>query len=160
MNMRLMLALIVVGAFATVGCAGNSDTSSPTQPTAVQTVTGTWVGTTTDSSGSMMGAGLTPAMMNSAQWTITQSGSMFSGTMKFPGYTGMMGTPMTITGTMTGHTGTFTMTMPAGSMMGSCSATASGTFDVDDMITQMHGTYSGMNSCSGAFDQGQMSFHR
>lgn len=58
--------------------------------------------------------------------------------------------------TSDGTTGTFTMTMPAGSMnVGNCSAT--GTFDMDDMMTQLHATYNAMNSCSGAFDHGQMS---
>jgi hypothetical protein len=99
-------------------------------------------------------------MMNNAQWTIVQGGGTFSGTMRFPGYTGMMGTPMTVTGTVTGHSGTFMMTLPSGSMMAACSATASGTFDMDDLMTQMHGTYTGTNSCSGPFDHGQMSLHR
>jgi len=68
---------------------------------------------------------------------------------------------MTVSGTMSGHSGTFTMTMPSGSMMmAGCTAGASGTFDMDDLMTQMHGTYSGTNSCTGAFDHGQMSFHR
>jgi hypothetical protein len=99
--------------------------------------------------------------MNNAQWTIIQSGGSFLGSMKFPGYTGMMGTPMTVTGTMSGHSGTFTMAMPSGSMMmAGCTATASGAFDMDDMMTQMHGTYSGTNSCTGTFDQGQMTMHR
>lgn len=159
-NMRLALAVIVVGTCGTLGCAGNSGISSPAAPTTSQTLTGVWVGTTSDSSGSMMGAGLTPGMMSSVQWTITESGNTFSGTMKFPGYSGMMETPMAITGTIIGHTGTFTMTMPTGSMMVNCTATASGTFGMDDMMTHMQGTYSGMNSCSGAFDQGHMSFHR
>ena len=101
-------------------------------------------------------------MMSSTQWAVTQNGGTFSGTMQFPGYMGMAGTTMTVNGTMTGHSGTFTMTMPSGSMMlAGCTASASGTFDMDDMMTQFHGTYSGMNSCSGVFNNGQMSMmHR
>lgn len=124
-------------------------------------MTGARVGTSSDSSGSMMGAGVTTAMMNNTQWTVTQNGNGFTGTMQFPGYMGMGGTTMTVNGTMTGHAGTFTMTMPSGSMMTGCTATASGTFDMDDMMTQFHGTYSGSNSCSGMFTNGQMSItHR
>ncbi len=41
-------------------------------------------------------------------------------------------------------------------MSGTCNATATGTFDMDDMMTQLHGTYTGMNSCTGPFDHGQM----
>ena len=149
--MRLSVLAIVVAGFATVACGGT--TTSPTSPSA-QTMSGSWVGRTSDSSGSMMGAGLT-----SAQWAVMQSGTSFSGTMQFPGY--MMGGTMTVTGTVNGRTGTFTMTMPVGSMMmAGCTATASGTFDMDDMMTQMQGTYSGTNSCTGAFDHGQMSMHR
>lgn len=154
--MRLAVLAIVLAGFTTVACSGS--TTSPTRPSG-QTMSGSWVGSTSDSSGSMMGAGLTSAQMNSAQWMVTQNGASFSGTMQFPGY--RMGGTMTVTGTMNGHTGTFTMTMPSGSMMmAGCSATASGSFDMDDMVTQMHGTYSGTNSCTGAFDHGQMSFHR
>jgi hypothetical protein len=107
----------------------------------------------------MMGAGLTSAQMNNAHWTVTQNGASFSGTMQFTGY--MMSGTMTVTGTRSGHTGTFTMTIPSGSMMmAGCTATASGTFDMDDMLTQMHGSYSGTNSCTGPFDHGQLSMHR
>ena len=68
---------------------------------------------------------------------------------------------MIVNGTMNGHSGTFTMTIPSGSMMmAGCTATASGTFDMDDMMTQFQGTYAGMNNCAGAFDHGQMSMHR
>jgi hypothetical protein len=66
----------------------------------------------------------------------------------------------TMSGTMTDHTGTFTMTMSSSMMMSGCNATASGTFDMDAMMTQFHGTYSGMNTCTGAFDHGDMSMHR
>ena len=154
--MRLSVLAIVVASFTTVACGGT--TMSPTSPSG-QTMSGSWVGSTSDSSGSMMGAGLTSAQMTSAQWTVTQSGASFAGTMQFPGY--MMGGTINVTGTMSGRTGTFTMTMPSGSMMmAGCTATASGTFDMDDMMTQMRGAYSGMNSCNGSFDHGQMVLHR
>ena len=80
--------------------------------------------------------------------------------MQFPGYAGGM---TSVSGMVAGHSGTFTMTMPAGSMMmmnGSCGAMATGTFDMDDLMTQMHGTYAGTNTCSGPFDRGQMSMTR
>ena len=68
---------------------------------------------------------------------------------------------MMVTGSMNGHTGSFTMTMPMGSMMsGGCSSTATGTFDMDDMMTQLRGTYAGTNSCNGPFGNGQMSMGR
>lgn len=156
--MRPRIALVLTITLTTVACTG-STSSSPTSPS-TPTMSGSWVGSASDSSGSMMGAGLTTAMMNTTQWMLTQNGSAFSGTMQFAGYMGM-GTTMTVRGTMTGHSGTFTMTMPSGSMMmAGCTAAASGTFDMDDMATQMHAAYAGTNSCTGSFNNGQMSMHR
>ena len=154
--MRVGTAIIVTFAMGTAACGGGA--TAPSTPVASSTMTGAWAGIASDSSGSMMGAGLTTAMMNNAQWTITQSGNAFSGTMQFGGY---MGGTMTVNGVMNGHSGTFSMTIPPGSMMmAGCTATATGTFDMDDMMSQFHGTYSGMNSCAGPFDHGQMSMHR
>ena len=154
--MRVLSALSMSIALVTAACTGSS---SPTTPSTSATMTGAWTGTSSDSTGSMMGAGLTASMMGNTSWSITQNGNAFTGTMQFPGY---MGGQMTVSGTMNGHSGTFTMTMPSGSMMSSaCSATANGTFDMDDMMTQFHGTYSGTNSCSGMFNNGHMSMmHR
>ena len=155
--MRFFAAIGVVTAFLATACGGS--TSSPTRPGVSATMTGTWVGSASDSTGSMMGAGMSASMMGNTTWTITQTGSAFSGTMQFPGYQG--GT-MIVSGNMAGSSGTFTMTMPTGSMMmGGCSATATGTFDMDDMMTQLHATYTGTNSCGGPFDRGQMTMlHR
>jgi hypothetical protein len=158
--MRVGTAILLAGTVAVAACGGTAASSMPTAPnsTTSATMTGAWVGTAFDSSGSMMGAGLTSAMMNNAHWSITQTGNTFSGTMQFSGY---MGGTMVVNGTMNGHSGTFTMTIPSGSMMmAGCTATASGTFDMDDMMTQFQGTYAGMNNCAGAFDHGQMSMHR
>jgi hypothetical protein len=106
----------------------------------------------------MMGAGRTSAMMASTTWTVAQTGNAFNGTMQFPG---RMGPGMTVSGTINGHSGTFTMTMAAGSMMsGACVATANGTFDMDDMMSSWSGTYTGANSCTGPFDHGVMSMRR
>lgn len=147
------LAFGIAVALIAAGCTGASSPASPTSAT----MTGTWTGAASDSTGSMMGAGLTSAMMASTTWTVTQNGNAFSGTMQFPGH---MGGGMTVSGTMNGTTGTFTMTMSPGSMMsGFCSATATGTFDMDDMMTQFHGTYTGTNSCTGPFDHGDLSLH-
>lgn len=155
--MRLWTALSLAAALTSAACAGGGS-SMPNSPTATATITGSWAGTASDSTGSMMGAGLTTSMMGNMSGTITQNGNTFSGTMRFAGY---MGGPMTVSGTMNGHSGTFTMTMPSASMMsGTCSATGTGTFDMDDMMTNFQGTYTGTNSCSGMFDHGQVSMHR
>ena len=113
--MRLTLGFVLLAALAASAC-GASSPATPSVST-MTTMTGTWVGTSADSSGSMMGAGLSGTMMAGTSWTITQTGETFTGTMQFAGYQG--GT-MTVAGTMTGRTGTFTMTMPSGTMRGPC----------------------------------------
>ena len=151
--MRLSIAILLT---LIAACGGSA--TSPTAPSASNTMTGTWVGSLSDSSGSMMGAGMSTAMMSNATVTITQNGTTLSGAARFAGYAGGQ---MTFSGTAADHAGTFTMTAPTGSMMmGTCTATATGTFDMDDMMSQVHATYSGANSCAGPFDHGQMSLTR
>lgn len=161
--MRPLLAVTLMGALAGAACTGGSSMPasqmSPSGPTAGTAVTGAWVGTASDSSSTMMGAGMSASMMGNMTWQITPTGNTFAGVMQFPGYGGT-GT-MTVSGTINGKTATFTMTMPGGSMMtATCSAVANGTFDMDDLMTQMRGTYSGSNTCAGAFDHGQVSMTR
>src|SRR6516165_8018740 len=88
--MRVGTAILLAGTVAVAACGGTAASSMPTAPnsTTSATMTGAWVGTAFDSSGSMMGAGLTSAMMNNAHWSITQTGNTFSGTMQFSGYMG------------------------------------------------------------------------
>lgn len=98
--------------------------------------------------------------MGSPTWTLTQTGSNVTGTMSF---SGMMGQKTGMfTGTMSGEDVTFTMDMPMGSMMsGNCTATATGTAHVVNGTTVvMTGTYSGSNSCTGSFANGQMTMTR
>lgn len=154
--MRFLKAFAVVAAVASSACSGSA--SPPTTPSATTTMSGAWLGSAFDSSGSMMGAGLASAMMLNTTWTLTQTGSTFSGSMRFAGHSGR---PASVFGTLNGRSGTFTITMPSGSMMmGTCTATANGTFDMDDTMAQLHGTYSGLNTCTGPFDQGEISMHR
>ena len=155
--MRFLSSLTLGAALVAAACGGSM--SEPTRPTPSNSISGAWIGSASDSSGSMMGSVSSSSMMGGTTWSITQSGNTFSGTMQVGGHQG--GT-MTVSGMMTGRTGSFTMTMSGGSMMsGTCSATATGTFDMDDMMTELHGTYSGTNSCSGPFDHGQLSMsHR
>lgn len=163
--MRSISILTVVAALAAAACGSGASavgrSANPVTPSPSNTaaITGAWVGQASDSSGTMMGAGMSASMMANMTWQITQTGDSFSGTMQFPDQRGPG--PMTISGTITGHTATFTMTMPRGSMMtATCTAVASGTFDVNDLFTQMHGTYAGTNMCGGPFDRGQMSMTR
>jgi hypothetical protein len=47
-----------------------------------------------------------------------------------------------------------------GMMDGSCTATSTGTFDLDQFFNQMHGTYAGSTTCGGHFDRGEISLVR
>lgn len=157
MNRLFFVLFTLVSAGAAVACGSQSAAVSSPTPTA--TMSGNWAGTSSDSSGSMMGSGMTGSTAGSTTWQLIQNGTTFSGTMRLAG----SASTMMVSGTMNGKAGTFTMTMPAGSMSsmmsGSCTSTAAGTFDMDDMMTQMHGAYAGTNSCGGPFDHGQMSLN-
>lgn len=159
-------ASIAAAAALLAGCGANASPartlSLPGAPSpGAASLTGTWVGAASDSSGSFMGAGMLAVMTSHMTWQIAQNGNAFTGTMQFPGYGGMGMGQMTVTGTLNGHTATFTMTMPNGSMMtAACSAVATGTFDLDDLMDQMHGSYGGSNTCTGTFGQGQVSLVR
>jgi hypothetical protein len=152
MNRWIFVLFAFVSSGAAVACGSQS--AAVSGPSSTATMSGNWVGVSTDSSGSMMGSGISGATAGTTTWQLTQTGSAFSGTMRLAG----SGSVMMVSGTMNGKTGTFTMTMPMGSMMSSgCTSTATGTFDMDDMMTQLQGTYAGTNSCGGPFDHGQMS---
>ncbi len=156
--MRKRLATISVLSLFLAACGSSS---SPTTPGSV--VTGTWSGSATDSttaalgSGGMMGQG----GMGTMTWQLTQSGSNVTGAVRFAGMaSGMMAG--TISGTMSGQDMTFTVDMPAGSMMmgGTCSAHSTGTAHMDAGAMTMAGNYSGTNSCAGSFNNGQMTMTR
>lgn len=156
MHRWFFVLFTLVSSGAAAACSSQSAALSGPSPTA--TLSGNWVGAASDSSGSMMGSGISGAATGTTTWQLTQNGPTFSGTMQLAGYGS--GAIM-VTGIMSGNAGSFTLTMPMGSMMSSsCSSTATGTFDMDDMMTQLHGTYAGMNSCGGPFDHGQMSLVR
>ncbi|HYT77220.1 MAG TPA: hypothetical protein VEL79_20860 [Vicinamibacterales bacterium] len=158
---RLLLAAYALA----TACSGSSTmpmmstlpTAAPSSP--MKGVAGMWTGTAFDSTGSMMGASLTPGMMSGMTWQIAQTDSAFTGMMQFPGYTGPE--RLNVSGHIDGETASITMSMTTGSMMtGTCTATAVGTVDFDDLFTEMHGTYSGTNSCTGSFTNGRISMRR
>ena len=159
--------LVAASALAITACSNGSPTrpASPSSPTpqsapgaTIQGVAGTWLGTATDAvtagqSGTALGISMGPGMMGSVgamTWQITQTGNTFTGTVGFSGF--QHAARMTMTGTISGTGGTFTITMPGNSMpMSACSGTATGTFTVDHVTGQMRGTYSGTNTCMGSF---------
>ncbi len=153
--------LVVLLASFAAACGGSASTS-PSGPTASTSMAGAWTGIASDSSssigaGSMMGQ----AGMGTMTWQLTENGSIATGPMSFSG-SGMQGRmPGTFVGTMSGDDMTFAMDMPTSSMMSTgCSSRATGTAHVNRTTMTMTGTYSGSNSCSGAYTGGQMTMNR
>ena len=136
--------------------------NSMTGPSGSMSMAGTWAGSASDSSGSMgTGSRMGQTGMGTMTWPLTQRGSTVTGTMNFSG-SGMQGrTPGAFSGVMTGDDMTFTMDMAVGSMMAAgCSSRATGTGRVNRTTMIMTGTYVGMNSCTGAYTNGQMTMTR
>jgi hypothetical protein len=158
--MKKAFAGVVLASFA-AACGGNTS-MSPSAATAPMSVAGSWAGIGSDSSSSM-GAGsmMGQADMGTMTWQLAQNGSAVTGSMSFSG-SGMQGRmPGSFQGTMSGDDMTFTMDMATGSMMSSgCSSRATGTAHVTGTTMTMTGTYTGSNSCSGAFTSGQMTMNR
>ena len=156
--MKQLLAVVLLTSF--VAACGDSSPTAPSGPMASTFMTGTWSGSASDSSGSM-GAGslMGQVGMGTMTWPLTQSGSTVTGSMTFSGMQGL--TPGAFSGTISGDEMTFTMDMPINSMMSfGCTARATGTARVDDTRTTMTGIYSGSNSCTGSFVNGQITMTR
>jgi hypothetical protein len=183
------IALTVAACSGGSSTSPASPTPTATQPvtgTSGVSVSGTWLGTATDATstgstgtalgiwngpwsgpgtgpgtGSWMGPGMMGGYgpMGSMTWVITQSGNSFTGAVGFGGF--QCAARMTMTGTFSDNGGTVTITMPGGSMPMStnCSGTAPGSFTVAPATGQMHGTYSGTNTCMGSF-AGQLTLVR
>ncbi len=153
--MKKAFAAVLFASFA-AACGGNSSTA-PSGLTPSASMAGTWSGVGLDSSSSL-GAGSMMGQidMGTMTWQLTQNGSMVTGPMSFSG-SGMHGRGSgAFSGIMSGDDMTFTMHLPTGSMMSSgCSSSATGTAHVNRTTMTMTGTYSGSNSCSGAYASGQ-----
>jgi len=158
--MKIVFVGALLASFA-AACGGNT-AMSPSGSTASASMAGTWAGIGSDSSSSM-GAGsmMGQTDMGTMTWQLTQNGSTVTGPMSFSG-SGMQGRmPGSFLGSMSGDDMTFAMDMPTSSMMSSgCSSSATGTAHVDRTTMTMTGTYSGSNSCSGAFANGHMTMTR
>jgi hypothetical protein len=140
----LRFGLVVVGlAIAGAGFAG---CSSPTQSSPLDSLTGTWNGSASDSSG--------PGQIT---WQIAQTASSFSGTMTIFDTNSGYGGGGSVSGTVAGASVHFSMRVAPGGFeapYASCTSDVSG----DALITtpSMTGTYSGSSSCGGAITAGQL----
>lgn len=94
-------------------------------------------------------------------WTVTQSGSSFSGTVSLTDVSSGVSGAGPLSGTMSGTTLSFTMSIPAGGFgepYASCSANASGQGTVTG--SSISATYTGSSSCSGAIAGGIITLSR
>lgn len=150
--MRSRLLCLVLGIAAWAGCD-----DGPTTPVRIGTanggaatanVSGTWIGTATDSTRQL-----------SMTWQLTQSDRNVTGTFTA---TTPVGAPVysagAITGTVSSSSLAFTISVPRGSVVDfpDCTATLSGTAD-DVRSDSMAGTYSGTDTCGGTFAGGRFS---
>jgi hypothetical protein len=141
------------------GCGGGM--MAATAPSsAAPSFAGNWVGSLSESGGSMMGSRgmgsmMGGSMMGRATWSLSDDGSMVSGSMDLGPFGGTG--RMQMTGTKNGDRWDFTMTIPDGMMPeAACHSSAIGTCRVANNV--MTGTYTGTNSCAGAFGGGSMTF--
>ena len=146
--MRYLSGVALLAGLAVAACGGSS--SGPTSPSPTPatgaTMSGTWAGTSADSTG-----------QEEMSWTVTQTGNSVTGTMSFRD-TGrnMMGNG-SMQGTINGSTVSFHMSVPNGGfsgMMSSCSMGMNGQATMSDDGHTMTGTYSG--SMSGMMSGGMM----
>ena len=146
--MRGCLVAIALGV-ALSGCGGSNPSPNPSAPTPVSGVTlsGTYAGSASDSTGA-----------GTMTWTASQSGSAVTGPVTAKTSLGIVVFTGSLTGTLTGSSLTFSITVPADGMSGfpGCSATIDGTAS-GVSNTAIAGTYTGTNSCGGSFNSGHFS---
>jgi hypothetical protein len=144
-RLRALVASALVSGMA---CATPTQ-PAPTPPATVN-LTGTWGGSASDSSG--------PGQMS---WQVTQTDTSFSGTMTMTdASTGVSGQG-SVSGAVSGVSFHFSISVRAGgfpSPYASCTADVSG--DGQASSATITGTYSGLNSCSGAIASGQLTLSK
>ncbi len=160
------LSLALFAGLLAWGCGGSS--SSPASPSPVpsnnlSSLTGTWSGTSADSTG-----------QERMTWTVWQDGANMTGTMNFSDTGRTMMANGTMRGTILGRTVSFHMDVPNGGFSGAmsaCSMGMDGQATMSDDGRTMTGTYSGsmsgmmsggmMNqSCGGALNNGRFTLTR
>ena len=131
--MRLRAATLLLAILSSFACAGSTDSLTGPPPT----VTGTWnASVTANPVGDPFAAG-----QFTATFTLSQSGAAVSGT-----FTTSEGASGTVSGSVSLHTFTFTLTQTV-----PCDGTFSGAGTIIDAWTQMSGGYAGSDSCAGTF---------
>ena len=158
--------LVVISLLFVTACAGSAPMPAAPTPTAAATPTsmsGTWVGTSADSSG-----------LENQTWALAQNGSAMTGTMNISDTSRSMAGNGSIQGIISGSSMSFHMTVPTGGFndtMSSCSMLADGQGQMSPDGHTMTGTYTGSmsgmmsgmmstTSCGGAMNSGQFTMTR
>ncbi len=158
--------LVVFSLVFVSACAGSASMPAAPTPTPTATLTslsGTWVGTSADSTG-----------RESMTWSLSQNGNAMTGTMNISDTGRSMTGNGSMQGTISGSSVSFHMTVPSGGFSGtmsSCSMLVDGQGQMSDDGHTMTGTYSGNMSgmmsgmmstvsCGGAMNSGQFTLTR
>ena len=148
---KLALALFVFISADGCGESGGSSTPPlPTSPSGPASLSGTWSGSASDSSG--------PGQMS---WQVTQAGESFSGTMTITDTGTGLGGRGSVSGTLSNASIHFSISIPAGgfdSPYAACTANVTG--DGQASTSSITGTYSGSNSCAGTITSGQLTLNK
>jgi hypothetical protein len=149
--------------FIAVACSGGmsptAPSSTPTAPTQILNVAGSWNGTSTDSQGATV-----------VDWTITQTGNAVSGTVRTNAPDPTDGScnschrnkSGTFTGTVNGNVLTMAMQFAAGANGDPtpiCSATMTGSA-TSSADGRLGGAYTGSDTCEGSFLNGSLTMTR
>ena len=135
--------------FACAGDGGSGSASGPS-PSPGVSLTGSWVGTASDSTG--------PGQM---MWQVSQSGGSFNGTMTVTDTATRQSGRGSVSGTISGSAIRFTIAIPAGGFdapNASCTAGATGEGQLAG--TAITATYEGSSSCGGTIASGQMTLNK
>jgi hypothetical protein len=149
---RLSFVLVSMSIAAT-GCGGNGNggSSTPTGPSSPgSSLTGTWVGTASDSSG--------PGQMT---WQISQSGGSFNGPVTMTDAATKLTGRGSVAGTVSGASIRFSIAVPAGGFdapYSGCTADVTGEGQVNG--NAISGTFQGSSSCSGTIASGQLTLNK
>lgn len=158
--------LVVFSLMFVTACAGSASmpaAPTPTVAAALTSLSGTWIGTSADTTG-----------RENMTWALTQNGNAMIGTMNISDTSRSMMGNGSMQGTLSGSTVSFRMTVPSGGFngtMSSCSMLVDGQGQMSDDGHTMTGTYSGNMSgmmsgmmstvsCGGAMNGGQFTLTR
>jgi hypothetical protein len=136
-------SLWLLGSSALLACSGPTDDHDGIS------LNGTYAGTASDNTG--------PGTLS---WVLTQSGSKITGSVTLGA--GNITGHGTVSGTLSGSTLTFTISIPAGGLpfpYASCVIAVSGTAN-NVTSSSINGTYSGNNSCTGSVSGGTFNLVR